>query len=52
MLTLSKQLPNLVGQYYINDDDFSHVDFMLGKRAHEIVFKRVIQILRDSKIKE
>ncbi|OXA55772.1 lipase 1 [Folsomia candida] len=52
VLTLSKQLPNLVGQYYINDDDFSHVDFMLGKRAHEIVFKRVIQILRDSKIKE
>jgi len=46
---LASELPNNIGHFCIKDETFSHIDFMIGKIAHDVVFRRVSQILNKYK---
>ncbi|KAL3266972.1 hypothetical protein HHI36_011121 [Cryptolaemus montrouzieri] len=45
VVRLSKQLKNLVGMYLIPLKSFNHIDFLVGKRAPEAVYKPLTKIL-------
>ncbi|CAG9819620.1 unnamed protein product [Phaedon cochleariae] len=42
---LSLKLNSLAGMYRINLDTFNHVDFLFGKRAEELVYEPILEVI-------
>ncbi|CAH0585868.1 unnamed protein product [Chrysodeixis includens] len=42
---IRSEVPNVVGYQIVEDEAFSHVDFLYGKNADELVYSHVIAIL-------
>lgn len=47
VMRLSKKLSNLVGLYKVPLDVFSHLDFIFGKDAYNLLYKPLLNVLRN-----
>ncbi len=44
---LAKQLPNLIGNFGIQHQQFAHTDFMFGKDADRLIYDKIIHIFNQ-----
>ncbi|XP_072380390.1 lipase 3-like [Diabrotica undecimpunctata] len=47
VLRLSKKLRNLAGLYKVPDNNFTHLDYIFGKYVYQLVYKPILQVLRN-----
>ncbi|XP_075229761.1 uncharacterized protein LOC142329238 [Lycorma delicatula] len=47
VIKLEKTLPNLVMSYEVTDPKFNHVDFISGNNAVELVYDKILQLLKS-----
>lgn len=50
--TLRQALPNIVFDYVVPDPDFTHLDFVLGSKANEVLYRQVIVLMNQWNILE